>query len=289
MIKKVLFPVIFTEHTEQIVNCLGGLAKNGVEEVLLFHVTSISDVANGKVNQEFDEQILIKWKELLEITGIKVSYKITTGVPWVEIIDLSERGQFSFILIGSHGNYFLDRVLLGSVTENVVHHSRIPVFVFKIFEEDKENPIKAPFCIDVFRRILYATDFSEVSQECIPYIENMKNESNQELDIIHIQDLRNLKYIPEDKMEDFNQTDLIRLNELKERFIKKGFKKVNTILKTGYSITEIMNHSKNFKSTILVFGKKGKSDLKEMLMGGVAQTLIYKSEIPVFVVEGNSK
>lgn len=36
MFKRVLFPVLMSEHSEQIVSCLGGLAKNGVEDVLLF-------------------------------------------------------------------------------------------------------------------------------------------------------------------------------------------------------------------------------------------------------------
>ena len=132
MFKKVLFPVLMNEQTEQMISCMSGLAKNGVEEVLLLHVLSVSELANGNINRKYDEETLIRWKEILEETGIKVSYQIVTGIPWIEIVDQAERGKYSFILIGSHGNSLVDRVLLGSVTENVVQHSTKPIFIFRL-------------------------------------------------------------------------------------------------------------------------------------------------------------
>ena len=80
------------------------------------------------------------------------------------------------------------------------------------------------------------------------------------------------------------------MEKLKNHFIKAGFSNVMTLLSTGYSIPEILNYIRTEEPSIIVLGKKGKSNLKEMLLGGVADTIIRKSEIPIFVVEGkNSK
>ncbi len=284
MFKRVLFPVIMNEHTEQIINCLGGLAKNGVQEVLLFHVLSVSEMANGRISRKHDEDMLIRWKKILEETGIVADYRIMTGIPWLEIVEAADKNDFSFVLLGSHRNYYLDKVFFGSVTENVVHHSKKPIFIFKL--KLNENEKSGPFCMDIFGKILYATDFSESSAECIPYIDEMLNSKNQEIIVLHVQDLRILKHVSAEKIDEFNRVDLERLEKLKQHFEKSGFKKVMTLLSTGFSIPEILNYIKTEGPTIVVMGKKGKSNLKEMLLGGVADTIIRKSEIPIFIVEG---
>ncbi len=281
MLTKVLFPVVFTEQTEQIIGCLAGLSKNGIKEVMLFHVLSISEeLTNNFANQKFEEETLLKWKKYLEEFNITVNYKIVTGIPWIEIVDFSEKGDFSFILIGSHGSSFLDRSLLGSVTEKVVQHSKKPILIYKL-KKGKEEGL---YCENIFRKILYCTDFSSSSEKCIPYIENMVS-TNQQLIILHVQDLRNLKYTEPEKIDEFNKRDLERLENLKKHFESKNFKNVMTLLTTGYSITEILNYSISEKPTLIVIGRKGKTDLKEMLLGGVSQTIIHKSEIPIFLVE----
>jgi nucleotide-binding universal stress UspA family protein len=285
MFEKVLFPVIMSEYTEQMLDCLGGLSNNGVKEVLLFHVLGVSEMVNGTVSRKYDEDILIKWKSSLEESGVNVDYQIVTGIPWIEIVDIAEKGSYSFIMIGSHGSNILDKMFLGSVTQNVVHHSSKPIFIFRFRENFKKSV--APFCQDIFGKILYATDFSESSKKCIPYIDKMVNKTSQSLIILHVQDLRNLKHVPPEQIEEFNRIDLERLEELKVHFEKAGYGRVMTLLSTGYSIPEILNYIRSEEPTILVIGKKGKSNIREMLLGGVAETMIHKSGIPVFIVEGN--
>lgn len=287
MLTKVLFPVLMNEQTEQMISCMSGLAKNGVQEVLLLHVLSVSEIASGTVSKKLDEDLLRRWKSILEETGLKVTTQIITGIPWIEIVDTAEKGNFSFILIGSHGNTFMDRVLLGSVTEHVVHHSKKPIFVFRL--KNNYTIDNAPYCVEVFRKILFATDFSETSNRCIPYIEKMLNQSSQDLLILHVQDLRNLKHAAPEKIDEFNRIDQERLAELKAHFEGKGFKRVMTLLTTGYSISEIINYTNSENPSIIVMGKKGKSNLKEMLLGGVAETIIRKSKVPVFLVENGDR
>jgi len=282
MFNKVLFPVVFTDQTEQMVGCLAGLSKSGVKEVLLFHVISISEIMEDRyANESYDEAMLEKWKSYLQDFGLKVEYKIVTGIPWIEIIDAAEKGNFSFILIGSHGSSFIDRLLLGSVAERVIQHAKVPVLIYKF----KRDSVGGLVCQNIFERILFCTDFSSSSEKCIPYVENMLTNHNQRLIILHVQDLRNLRHVQPEKIEEFNRIDLERLDELKKHFERVGFKNVMTLLTTGYSISEILNYAATEDPTIIVVGKKGKTNLKEMLLGGVSQTLIQKSNKPVFLVE----
>ncbi len=286
MLNKLLFPVVFTEEIEQIIGCIAGLSKNGLKEVTLLHVINISNVMEANyTGEKIEEELLFRWKKFLEEYNLTVNYKIIIGIPWIEIVDYAERNDFSFILIGSHGSTFLDKFLLGSVAERVVQHSKKPVLIYKL---KKNVQSKGLFCSDIFKKILYCTDFSYSSEKCIPYIEKMLGSRNQELIILHVQDMRNLRHVDPSKIDEFNKIDLERLENLKQHFEKVGYKKVMTLLTTGYSITEILNYSTTEEPSIIVIGKKGKTNLKEMLLGGVSQTLIHKSNHSIFLVEKNS-
>jgi universal stress protein A len=51
------------------------------------------------------------------------------GVPWAEIKRLATEGEYSMIVIGTHGRTGIKHVLLGSVAERVARHGPCPVLV----------------------------------------------------------------------------------------------------------------------------------------------------------------
>jgi nucleotide-binding universal stress UspA family protein len=63
--------------------------------------------------------------------GIDFKSKIIFGSPTVEIEELSKKGKFDIIVIGSRGQSGLKEVFLGSVANSIVHKSKIPVLVVK--------------------------------------------------------------------------------------------------------------------------------------------------------------
>ena len=48
-----------------------------------------------------------------------------------EILRVAEEQHCSLIVLGTHGRTGLSRVLLGSVAEDVIRHSRVPVLTLK--------------------------------------------------------------------------------------------------------------------------------------------------------------
>jgi nucleotide-binding universal stress UspA family protein len=61
--------------------------------------------------------------------GVNVSEKLVDGHPAEEII--KEAQEDDLIVIGSKGRTALDRLLMGSVAENVVRHAHGPVMLVK--------------------------------------------------------------------------------------------------------------------------------------------------------------
>ncbi|ELY81912.1 MULTISPECIES: universal stress protein [Natrinema] len=60
-----------------------------------------------------------------------IETEIETGKPDHEIIKLAETEAYEAIVIGSHGREGISRILLGSVAENVVRRSPIPVTIVR--------------------------------------------------------------------------------------------------------------------------------------------------------------
>lgn len=63
--------------------------------------------------------------------GIKVEPVTLEGHPAEKILEFAEQEGIDIIVMGTLGKTGLERFLLGSVAENVVRHSKIPVLVVK--------------------------------------------------------------------------------------------------------------------------------------------------------------
>lgn len=70
-------------------------------------------------------------EETAKAAGIEVESVLLEGHPADEIVKFAEQNDIEMIAMGTLGKTGLDRFLLGSVAENVVRHSKIPVLVVR--------------------------------------------------------------------------------------------------------------------------------------------------------------
>ena len=63
--------------------------------------------------------------------GIVFKSKIITGSPTCEIQDLAKSKKYDMIVVGARGRGSIKETFLGSVSNAIVHKSRIPVLVTK--------------------------------------------------------------------------------------------------------------------------------------------------------------
>ncbi|MEB3102182.1 universal stress protein [Ferviditalea candida] len=81
--------------------------------------------------QEEAEKIADRARAKLEAAGANHSVQMLEGEPASMIAEYARQNGFDLILIGSRGMSELKELFLGSVSHNVVQHSRIPVLVVK--------------------------------------------------------------------------------------------------------------------------------------------------------------
>jgi nucleotide-binding universal stress UspA family protein len=79
------------------------------------------------------EKIVADARETIakNLPSAKVSTKTVCGRPAPAILDEAEEWGADVIVVGSHGNGFWTRALLGSVSDAVVHHAKCSVLVVR--------------------------------------------------------------------------------------------------------------------------------------------------------------
>ncbi len=118
-----------------------------VEEPVMMPVTSdISspDVFKADVTSNWGEQAAaiklqeqkirsaIQWAEhLCEQAGVRYVTRTEFGEPKHVICEVAQQENPDLMVIGSHGYGLVERVLIGSVSEYVVHHAQCPVLVVR--------------------------------------------------------------------------------------------------------------------------------------------------------------
>jgi nucleotide-binding universal stress UspA family protein len=72
-------------------------------------------------------------------TDVEIETSVLTGTPKVEIVEDAESWGADLIVIGSHGYGFFERMLIGSVSDAILHHAPCSVLIVKIEGKVEKN------------------------------------------------------------------------------------------------------------------------------------------------------
>ena len=144
----------------------------------------------------------------------------------------------------------------------------------------------------MFEKILYPTDFSDVSKKALDYIKKLKDAGAKEVVVLHVIDEREAEYIahlPEasidiEELEEKREARAKEEVKAIEKELKEGGFTVKTIIKKGFPFTDVLKAEEEEDVSVIVLGSHGKSCISEMLLGSLSEQVIRKSIKPVLVV-----
>ncbi len=143
----------------------------------------------------------------------------------------------------------------------------------------------------MFKKILYPTDFSDVSKKAIDYIKKLRESGSETVIVLHVINQRGMqaveRYASGNSMEveqrimdDAKQQIKVIEDELK----KSGFK-VKSMIKTGIPMREILKAEEEENVSVIVIGSHGRSNLEEIFLGSVSEKVSRKCKSPVLIVK----
>ncbi len=105
-------------------------AKLYVVHVIALEGNSIIHSRDEEQKKALKEQLIVEGKKAIDYVenigrtaNVRVESTILEGNPANEILDFAEKNDIDLIVMGTHGKTGIQRLLIGSVSENVVRHS----------------------------------------------------------------------------------------------------------------------------------------------------------------------
>jgi nucleotide-binding universal stress UspA family protein len=141
------------------------------------------------------------------------------------------------------------------------------------------------------REILFATDFSPPSQHALKYACELAEKFDSQLHVLHVlQDL--MPFMGEPGMLMPNVSNyLIEVRESAQRALQdlppKEYPAAGQavrVLRSGSPFLEIVRYVKEAGIDLIVIGTHGRTGLKHVLMGSVAENVVRKAHCPVLTV-----
>jgi len=139
--RKIIAPIDGSEEAKKAARKAMYMAKHMDLEVVALYVVDTSllakfpapeDVTSFDIDKFLQKEGLNALDEVEEMgreMGVKVEKKMVEGIPDQEIIEMAH--QKDLIVMGSKGMTALDRILIGSVSEKVMHHAPCPVMIVR--------------------------------------------------------------------------------------------------------------------------------------------------------------
>ena len=154
-LKRILYPTDFSEYSLAALPYAVALAQQNDAELYCLHIVEMptEEYLTGDYMVPLDvphvpeDRILRTARARLErfvsehLSEIdKVTPRVLTGTPFVEIIRYAREQSIDMIVIGTHGHSALAAMLLGSVAEKVVRTAPCPVLTVR----DPSHKFEAP-------------------------------------------------------------------------------------------------------------------------------------------------
>ena len=139
MFKKIIVAVDSSDHSYRALDYAKGLAECYNAQIYLVHVfPHTSDLLGG---DEYDklvarrkgpgQKILNEARQHLGETSVEVHEELLEGPEAEAIINVAETRQAGLIIMGTRGRSSLTGLLLGSVSQKVIHHAHCPVMIVR--------------------------------------------------------------------------------------------------------------------------------------------------------------
>jgi nucleotide-binding universal stress UspA family protein len=148
--------------------------------------------------------------------------------------------------------------------------------------------------MELFKKILFPVDLSEVSPIIAPYVGEMAARFDAEIHLLFVarilQHFTSI-YVPHPSVSKF-EAEIVegaerKLQEFLQETFPEGSCKAQVVL--GDAAEEILNYAKTEGIDLIIMGTHGRKGIERIIFGSVAERVVKKSPIPVLTVNPYGK
>ncbi len=203
---------------------------------------------------------------------------ICEGEPPQVIVDVARGKKADLIALGTYGRKGLKRLLMGSVTSQVILNSPCDVLVVK-------KP--CTLCAGRYHSLLVPYDGSESSKKALSRACALSKSDGSEISVLYV--------IPRyEEMMDFFKTESIKKSLYREaEKIVDGAKKVagglgveiKAVVQDGHADDKIVEIADKMKHDLIVVGTHGWRGVNKAIMGSTVERVITQALCPILIAK----
>jgi nucleotide-binding universal stress UspA family protein len=296
-IQRILCPVDFSDHSRRALDYAVTLARWYSAKLTLFHVYQVVPLApmvpellpGLALGPEYRHSLLRELERFAKPAtdeAVPLEVVVAEGPAGTEIVERAKADDCGLIVLGTHGRSGLERFMLGSVTERVLHRAPCPVLTVP------PHGATAPPS-PVFKRILCGLDFSACALHALEYALSLAEEADACLTLAHVfeadasmpEDWRT-SFKPEPVREALVALEAARRARLAEAVPanRGGSCRIETVMGCGPAPRELLRLAEARAADLIVLGVRGRNAADLLFFGSTTNKVVRQAVCPVLVV-----
>jgi nucleotide-binding universal stress UspA family protein len=284
---KILCPIDFSDGSRNALRFATRLASEQNAELVVFHssyvpatafsleapfppylIQDLTDAAQRGLDDAVREAIAAGAKNTTSVLKV--------GVPWTEIVAQLEAQAFDLCVIGTHGRTGLARIFLGSVAETVIRHAPCSVLA-----------IRPDSSIGEFKHVLVPTDFSEGAMNALDLASKVVALDGK-ITLLHVLEppVAFSGEITPDFAHVLDKHSSEALDATASRVKAARIEKQSRIGYPGAQTLAALDDDRGID--LVVMGSHGRTGIKRILLGSVAEKVVRHARCPVLVARKRS-
>jgi len=219
------------------------------------------------------EQALAKAKEIAAGEGYSIKAILEEGEPSTRIIDIADAHNRELIIMGRRGLSHLERAFVGSVTQRVIGQGHSDVVVVP-----KESPL-------AWKKILVATDGSAYSHAAVERAIRFALSYGGEIEVVSVVDVPSELYGDAPGLVESLIDKAKGYAAAAAKTVAEAGISVNPHVLEGLPYEVIPELARKLGAQVIVVGSHGRTGMRRLLMGSVAEKIIGFASCPVLVAK----
>jgi nucleotide-binding universal stress UspA family protein len=221
------------------------------------------------------------------LAGVDVTTElIESADPAARIIECADSHDIDLVVTGSHGRTGVERVLLGSVVEALLHRCHRPVLAIPSHLDEWRTAVPISF-----GRIVCAVDFAAASMNALAYAIAIAEESDARLTMLHVIDVPpELRPPPEpadctvDRIRSAAEADCLQRLRGLVPDEARDYCTIETAVVEGGVSRQLLRMAFAASADLIVLGVHGRNAFDLAFFGSTSKDVIRQSRCPVLIV-----
>jgi nucleotide-binding universal stress UspA family protein len=281
-LKKILWATDFSDEAQEACQYAIDFAKQLKANLIALHVVpdfspalyNTSYAVRGELAKRVD---FLKREAKKKLENIKKTKEksfqvlVKEGSPSKKIIETAEKEKVDLIVIGKRGLSAVEKLFIGSVANQVLRNSPVPVLITK-------KCLKKPGV----KKILVPTDFSPQEESEREYAWKLGKAFDADLALLHVLELHDYEFSPRVLDEMFDAL-LAKLRKRKKRE-KEDIKVDEEVYRAINAAVGIVDFAETHHFDLIVMSTYVRSKWERFFLGSTTEKVISYTHIPVFAI-----